>query len=81
MDHPCKNWYEVWHVNWYGYPTEVWASTLEDVFHFYLLEEITGRVVFVKKKFFISDDTLKRTMFAVKCFLHCRSFISPFTLQ
>lgn len=56
MDHPCKN--------WYWYPTEVWASTLENDFHFYLLEENTDRVVFVKKKL-ISDDTLERTMLSL----------------
>ena len=64
MDHPCKNWCEVRHVNWYGYPTEVWASTLENLFHFYLLEEITELVVFVKTKINFGH-TLERTIFSL----------------
>ena len=42
MDHPCKP--------WYGYPRQVWASTLTTNFNFVLLNQITSRVVYVKTK-------------------------------
>ena len=42
MEHPCQS--------WFGYPTQVWASTLENDYQFYMIEEITDRVVHATTK-------------------------------
>ena len=42
MEHPCQS--------WFGYPTQVWTSVLENDYQFYMIEEITDRVVHAKAK-------------------------------
>ncbi len=42
MEHPCKT--------YYGYPTQVWASTLENNYDFYKIDEITDRVIHAQTK-------------------------------
>ncbi len=42
MEHPCKT--------YFGRPTQVWASSLENDYDFYKLDEITNRVTYAKTK-------------------------------
>lgn len=40
MSHQCKP--------WYGYPTEVWSSVLEDDYKYFTLDRIQSRVVYTE---------------------------------
>ena len=54
ISHDCKP--------WYGFPTQVWASVLEDDFDYYTPQQITSRVVYVEIKVnfgrFIGEDNV-----------------------
>lgn len=54
MEHPCKV--------WFGHPTQVWTAVLSPDFNFFMLSEISNRVVFVETKFkfgrAIGEDTV-----------------------
>ena len=44
----CSPYIEHTRKNWYGFPIQVWASTLEDDFNFFTPKQITDRVVYIK---------------------------------